>query len=155
MGTGTAPLPGGGVPRGRRPEQALSYIVPLLLTGARLHPPGRTDKHLCRCFGAPARRVFPDHLITDEFGFELAAGVFCTPQARLSRSPQRTHHSAANCSADDHAGHARVLACQLPTGCVRRLLAGNVLLFGCHVRRLCQHLDRVPERRRCVCPALL
>ena len=35
----------------------------------RLHPPpGRTDKHLCRCFGAPATharrphgRVFPDH----------------------------------------------------------------------------------------------
>jgi len=25
---------------------------------------GRTDKNLCRCFGAPARRVFPDHLIT-------------------------------------------------------------------------------------------
>jgi hypothetical protein len=24
----------------------------------------RTDKNLCRCFGAPARRVFPDHLIT-------------------------------------------------------------------------------------------
>ena len=44
--------------------------VPLLLTGVRLHPPGRTDKHLCRCFGAPATharrphgRVFPDHLI--------------------------------------------------------------------------------------------
>jgi hypothetical protein len=41
------------------------------LTGVRLHPPGRTDKHLCRCFGAPATharrphgRVFPDHLIT-------------------------------------------------------------------------------------------
>jgi hypothetical protein len=33
--------------------------VPLLLTGVRHHPPGRTDKHLCRCFGAPARRVFP------------------------------------------------------------------------------------------------
>ena len=30
----------------------------------RLHPPGRTDKKLCRCFGAPVRRVFPDHLIT-------------------------------------------------------------------------------------------
>ena len=29
-----------------------------------LHPPGRTDKNLCRCFGAPVRRVFPDHLIT-------------------------------------------------------------------------------------------
>jgi len=28
------------------------------------HPPGRTDKNLCRCFGAPVRRVFPDHLIT-------------------------------------------------------------------------------------------
>ena len=39
-------------------------LVPLLLTGVRLHPPGRTDKNLCRCFGAPARRVFPDHLIT-------------------------------------------------------------------------------------------
>ena len=38
-------------------------LVPLLLTGVRHHPPGRTDKHLCRCFGAPARRVFPDHLI--------------------------------------------------------------------------------------------
>ena len=25
---------------------------------------GRTDRLLCRCFGAPARRVFPDHLIT-------------------------------------------------------------------------------------------
>ena len=25
---------------------------------------GRADKNLCRCFGAPARRVFPDHLIT-------------------------------------------------------------------------------------------
>jgi len=25
---------------------------------------GGPDKHLCRCFGAPARRVFPDHLIT-------------------------------------------------------------------------------------------
>jgi hypothetical protein len=29
-----------------------------------LHPPGQSDKNLCRCFGAPARRVFPDHLIT-------------------------------------------------------------------------------------------
>ena len=26
--------------------------------------PGRIDKNLCRCFGAPACRVFPDHLIT-------------------------------------------------------------------------------------------
>ena len=25
---------------------------------------GRTDKNLCRRFGAPACRVFPDHLIT-------------------------------------------------------------------------------------------
>ena len=25
---------------------------------------GRTDKNLCRCFGAPACRVSPDHLIT-------------------------------------------------------------------------------------------
>ena len=32
-------------------------LVPLLLTGVLLHPSGRTDKNLCRCFGAPARRV--------------------------------------------------------------------------------------------------
>ena len=42
-------------------------LVPLLLTGVSLHPPapkgGPTSKNLCRCFGAPARRVFPDHLI--------------------------------------------------------------------------------------------
>ena len=25
---------------------------------------GRTDKSICRFFGAPACRVFPDHLIT-------------------------------------------------------------------------------------------
>ena len=53
---------GGGLRSGRRPEQALINLVPLLWTGVRLHPPGRTDKNLCRCFGAPARRVFPDLL---------------------------------------------------------------------------------------------
>jgi hypothetical protein len=26
--------------------------------------PGRTDENICRCFGAPACRVFPHHLIT-------------------------------------------------------------------------------------------
>ena len=46
------------------PSRVSVNLVPLLLTGVRLHPPGRTDKNLCRCFGAPARRVFPDHLIT-------------------------------------------------------------------------------------------
>ena len=59
-----------------RPRKSVSnlllterYLVPLLLTGVRLHPPGRTDENLCRCFGAPARRVFPDHLITLLFFF--------------------------------------------------------------------------------------
>jgi hypothetical protein len=28
------------------------------LTGVRHHPSRRTDKNLCRCFGAPACRVF-------------------------------------------------------------------------------------------------
>ena len=60
---------GYGVMAGRRgpsrpPPRASDNLVPLLLTGVRLHPPGRTDEILCRCFGAPARRVFPDHLIT-------------------------------------------------------------------------------------------
>ena len=39
------------------------YLLTYTLTGVRHHPPGRTDKNLCRCFGAPACRVFPDHLI--------------------------------------------------------------------------------------------
>ena len=51
-------------PTGRRLERVTAALVPLLLTGVRHHPPGRTDKNLCRCFGAPVRRVFPDHLIT-------------------------------------------------------------------------------------------
>ena len=51
-------------------DQSLSNSVVLellLLTGVQQSPgnQGRTDKNLCRCFGAPARRVFPDHLITE------------------------------------------------------------------------------------------
>ena len=42
-------------PLGRRLER-VTALVPLLLTGVRHHPPGRTDKNLCRCFGAPACR---------------------------------------------------------------------------------------------------
>ena len=52
--------PGGEVPwppcLGRRLER-VTALVPLLLTVVRRHPPGRTDKNLCRCFGAPACRV--------------------------------------------------------------------------------------------------
>ena len=62
---------GYGVIAGRRgpsrpPPRASVNLVPLLLTGVSTPSPGtqgRTDKNLCRCFGAPARRVFPDHLI--------------------------------------------------------------------------------------------
>ena len=49
------------------PSRVSVNLVPLLLTGVRLHPPGRTDKNLCRCFGAPVRRVFPDHLIISKY----------------------------------------------------------------------------------------
>ena len=65
MGTGTAPSPGGGVlwaARGPPPRVSVN-LVPLLWTGVRHHPPGRTDKNLCRV-GAPACRVFPDRPIT-------------------------------------------------------------------------------------------
>ena len=31
-----------------------------------LHLKERTDKNLCRCFGAPACRFFPDHLMTSK-----------------------------------------------------------------------------------------
>ena len=54
----------------RPPSRVSVNLVPLLLTGVSTpSAPGRTDKNLCRCFGAPARRtrphgrVFPDHLI--------------------------------------------------------------------------------------------
>ena len=42
-------------------------IPPYLCCGPafRHHPLRRTDKILCRCFGAPVRQAFPDHLITD------------------------------------------------------------------------------------------
>ena len=43
---------GGGVTvRTLHPHVSVN-LVPLLLTGVRHHPPGRTDKNLCRCFGA-------------------------------------------------------------------------------------------------------
>ena len=60
-GNGYGAIAGRGAPS-RPPPRASVNLVPLLLTGVRLHPPGRTDKKLCRCFGAPVRRVFPDHL---------------------------------------------------------------------------------------------
>ena len=62
-GNGYGVITGRGGPS-RPPPRVSVNLVPLLLTGVRHHPPGRTDKNLCRCFGAPARRVFPDHLIT-------------------------------------------------------------------------------------------
>ena len=48
-----------GVLFGPPPRVTVSVSVnlastPLLWTGVRHHPPGQTDKYLCRCFGAPA-----------------------------------------------------------------------------------------------------
>ena len=80
-------------PLGRRLER-VTALVPLLLTGVRHHPPGRTDKNLCRCFGAPAcRRVFPDHLITYlPRSTQLPPPPPPQPRAPLvgSRDPRRT-----------------------------------------------------------------
>jgi hypothetical protein len=70
MGTGKSAIAGRGgvrVPQESKPprrhrKQALTYsttAVDRRSSLRRLHPPGRTDKNLCRCFGAPARRVFP------------------------------------------------------------------------------------------------
>ena len=50
-----------------------------------LHPPGRTDKNLCRCFGAPARRVFPDHLI--KRSLQTRSHAECTRGLLPSRRP--------------------------------------------------------------------
>ena len=59
-GNGYGAIAGRGGPS-RPPPRVGVNLVPLLLTGVSLHPPRRTDKNLCRCFGAPVRRVFPDH----------------------------------------------------------------------------------------------
>ena len=63
-------------PLGRRLER-VTALVPLLLTGVRHHPPGRTDKNLCRCFGAPARRFFPSARCTpaDPHGQNQRSGI--------------------------------------------------------------------------------
>ena len=44
---------------------AVRRLAARLASGDRRSTPSasRTDKNLCRCFGASARRVFPDHLI--------------------------------------------------------------------------------------------
>ena len=52
-GNGHGVIAGRGGPL-RPPPRASVKLVPLLWTGVRLHPPGRTDENLCRCFGAPA-----------------------------------------------------------------------------------------------------
>ena len=76
------------------PSRVSVNQVPLLLTGVRLHPPGRTDKNLCRCFGAPAThvrrphgRVFPDHLITDHLIFSGALYLISDPLLTGTSSP--------------------------------------------------------------------
>ena len=45
----------------RPPSRVSVNLVPLLWTGV---PTRVGDKNLCRCFGAPGCRVFPDHVIT-------------------------------------------------------------------------------------------
>ena len=53
-----------------RPREAriISRLLTLLSTIRCVQPNQKIrkskNKNLCRCFGAPARRVFPDHLIT-------------------------------------------------------------------------------------------
>ena len=83
MGTGTAPSPGGGS-LGPPPRVSVN-LVPLLWTGV----PTRHDKNICRCFGAPACRVFPDHLIT----FRIA---FCLEPLDFPANFQTSTPAAAN-----------------------------------------------------------
>ena len=83
--------------------------VPLLLTGVRHHPPGRTDKNLCRCFGAPVRRV-SYHLITDRFKgsattsppltTESPTTHYCTVQHHVPIDPYAERMPRADCSSN-------------------------------------------------------
>ena len=145
---------GYGVIAGRRgpsrpPPRASVNLVPLLLTGVRLHPPGRTDKHLCRCFGAPATharrphgRVFPDHLITREGNttrlaserqVELSLVPAASPQGFPEGEPQH------GCSA----GLRRGVYDAAP-GRLRPIRTGE----RCRRRPLLKRLDRPHTSRR-------
>ena len=64
------------------------YRVYLLTSMHRLHPPGRNDKNLCRCFGAPACRVFPDHLLITSIHENLHRPLDIPPLAPASRGPR-------------------------------------------------------------------
>ena len=66
------------------PPRVSVNLVPLPLTGVRHHPPGRTDKTLCRCFGAPACRVFSAHLLTRGERFSRPRSVPSAPPTSKS-----------------------------------------------------------------------
>jgi len=72
--------------RDRRPQSKRYNLVPLLWTGVRLNPPGWTDKNLCRCFGAPARRIFPHHPIR----VRDCRSLFCLPRDWPTRASSRS-----------------------------------------------------------------
>ena len=105
--TGKADGNGYGVITGRSdppgpPSRVSVNQVPLLLTGVRLHPPGRTDKNLCRCFGAPATharrphgRVFPDHLIITATLEHALYPLVSDEAAKLARTPAASTHAPA------------------------------------------------------------
>ena len=131
-GNGYSVIAGRGGPS-RPPPRASVNLVPLLWTGVRLdHPPGRTDKNLCRCFGAPARRVFPDHLIT----CLRSSVVRWRRPRRLTRpagelifaSRQLGGHHAAAAALCPH--HRRAGPAATPNDLVRRRLPGVAGLLG-------------------------
>ena len=57
-------------------------VLVLLLLLVRL---SFCTSNLCRCFGAPARRVFPDHLITSHSSSFFALSVFYNPKGPGTR----------------------------------------------------------------------
>ena len=68
MGTGNGVIAGRGGPlRPPLPRVSVNLLASSTTAVDRRSDTtaGRTDKNLCRCFGAPACRVFPDHLITN------------------------------------------------------------------------------------------
>ena len=79
---------------------------------------GRTDKLCCRCFGAPACRVFPDHLITacgwtgacffppDRFGTSSAPTNGAARAARADARGRRPGHHHAG-TGGSHTAHWR------------------------------------------------
>ena len=98
-GNGYGVITGRGGPS-RPPPRVSVNLVPLLWTGVRHHPPGRTDKNMCRCFcpivctrragsSSPRRRILAHKGRTSARQEEAGCCSHCSARLRFTfRAPR-------------------------------------------------------------------